>query len=667
MRRLIPVVFAVSVATLAGCSSPARRPVVPQGGVHLITPKSLSPGLIRPAPMAKTAVLPASAMRTPVSSRRQVRSDIQGLSYSQIPGSASYAAAAPDGSLWVLSDQPSGPDKYIWHYANGAWSNISGLATRIAVAPNGTLYAINSGGGAYAFSNGAWSAFGGGCRDLAAAADGSLYVISNGGGADGAIWHYASGNWTQQPGSGNRLAASWDSQTYSNPGGTITPQGFYVINSLGSIYYLGSNGYIQIPGAASAVAPMRGGLFALGYPNDPNGNVLYYYNLANATWGTKGGSGASISTDGFTLYIVSASGAIYYSTIVPKSAAGTLNVADSSYVNDKAQNLGPQTLPREDIARAYADFFQDGSEALFIATQEYNVNDPSTYSNKGHLYFYRQVNGAWMDQTSRLLADNTGCYHPRKAVVADFNGDGKPDVFLACHGIDTAPFAGEKPLLLSSQPDGTYKTTVLPFTGFFHGAAAAVLNKPGYADIVVVDNTVQHTPYFLINNGDGTFHADFSRLPASVQNKQIFSAELIDFDNSGKYDLVLAGNEPNSQGSPDNTLATEFPTTIYKNLGNNTYGDTNKLTVPGDPNFGIVLDFIYRNSNLYVLRSIATPGANYYNGTEVQKVSYPSMASTMLYTHTGPYAPGLNWVRWIYNYNATIVSDDAQTPLSITP
>ena len=297
-----------------------------QSGVHLDTPQSVSPGLIAPAPMAHTAILPAGVMQS--ATVRTTQSDIQNLSYAQIPGGASYAAAAPDGSLWVLSTQPSGADKFIWHYSGGSWTNISGLASRLSVAPNGTLYVINSGGGAFSYSGGTWTAFGGGCRDLTAAADGSLYVISNGGGSDGAIWHYASGTWTQQPGNGNRIAASWDTQSYNIPGGTITPGGFYVINSLGSIYYLGSSGYIQFPGAGSAVAPISGGLFVLGYPIDPNGNALYYYDLNNPGWSAKPGAGVSISTDGRTLYIISSSGAIYYSQIA-LAVTRTLRSGDS--------------------------------------------------------------------------------------------------------------------------------------------------------------------------------------------------------------------------------------------------------------------------------------------------------------------------------------------------
>ncbi len=144
----------------AACSSQGLRTYAPP---HMTTPQSISPALIAPAPMAKTAILPSSVMnvRPPTA--------IQGLNWTQLPGSASALAAAPDGSLWALSIQPSGADKYIWHYSGGTWTNISGLAAYLAVAPNGTLYAVNSGGGTYSYSAGTWTALGGGASGITAA------------------------------------------------------------------------------------------------------------------------------------------------------------------------------------------------------------------------------------------------------------------------------------------------------------------------------------------------------------------------------------------------------------------------------------------------------------------------------------------------------------------
>ena len=290
--------------------------MIPQtGGITLGTPQSVSPALIPPAPMAKTAILPASVMDV------KPQSAIQGLNWTQIPGAATYAAAAPDGSLWVLSTQPSGADKYIWHYVNGSWTNISGLASRLSVAPNGTLYAINSGGGTYSYSGGTWTALGGGCSDITAASDGSIYVLSNGGsGSDKAIWHNVGGTWSQVPGSGTRIAASWDTKSYTFSSGTVAANGLYILNSIGSIYYENADiSFVHLPGNASAVAPTTiGGIFVLGYPTNANGNSIYFYDLDTPGWSTQSGAGVSISSSSAgELYVIGASGGIYSAAITP--------------------------------------------------------------------------------------------------------------------------------------------------------------------------------------------------------------------------------------------------------------------------------------------------------------------------------------------------------------
>ncbi len=284
-------------------------------------PQSISPALVPAAPMAKTAILPASVM---LASGRTTETAIQGAAYTQIPGSASLAAAAPDGSLWVLSTAPTGNDKFIWHFASGTWTNISGLASRLSVAPNGTLFAINSGGGAFSFSGGTWTGYGGGASDITAAADGSIYVLSNGNaaGSDQAIWHNVSGTWSQVPGSGVRIAASWDpnpSDGYLATNGSNSANGIYILNSIGGIYHENTdNTFAQLPGQASAItATTFGGVFVLGYPASASGNSIYYFDLdaAGSTFAAQAGVGTSISTDSSKLYVVNSSGGIFSSPV----------------------------------------------------------------------------------------------------------------------------------------------------------------------------------------------------------------------------------------------------------------------------------------------------------------------------------------------------------------
>ncbi len=316
-RRLF--ITALGAAALAACSgrgsslipgSPSNLPNAP-GGVN--------PGSIEVPAMVRTAIQPASAM---TGRRPQVPTNIP-LSWQVIPGSASRVAASSDGSLWALSDQPAGPDKYIWHYNGGTWTNISGMASEIAVDGAGVLYVINAEGGVYRYDAGTqnWTGFGGGARSIAVSldtTDNPIYVLSNSGpGPDYAIYRYQAHGWIPFLGSGVALAGSID-PTGNYEGGNVNPLGVYLVNSAGDIYYMqNDNVFYKQTGASIQIAPAIAGYFALAYPAAPNNdNQIYYYDYGQSQFTLQQGSAAQISFNKSALYAVSYSGAIYTSPVV---------------------------------------------------------------------------------------------------------------------------------------------------------------------------------------------------------------------------------------------------------------------------------------------------------------------------------------------------------------
>lgn len=276
---------------------------------------SISPGMIKPPPMILTKRLPSSAMRSPANRSR----DAMGMSWAQIAGTATQVAAGPDGRFYVLSDQPAGADKFLWQYVGGTnpWQSLIGEAKQIAISPaTNTLYAVNSAGGIYATCDGTnWTALGGGARSIGVDNNGFVYVISNAPGADATIWEYQNGPWVQLNGMGAAVFGTWDTNAFTLGSGYIS-SGTYILNSAGGIYHENPNGtFASVPGAASQLAPSTdGGLFALGYPYNANGEPIYYYNFSMPGWITEAGNAISIATNGRDLYAVGASGAIYKTT-----------------------------------------------------------------------------------------------------------------------------------------------------------------------------------------------------------------------------------------------------------------------------------------------------------------------------------------------------------------
>lgn len=133
--------------------------------------------------------------------------------------------------------------------------------------------------------------------------------------------------------------------------------------------------------------------------------------------------------------------------------------------------------------------------------------------------------------------------HPRHVFCADFNGDGRQDVFVAAHGWDAPPFPMElNALLVSSNGRWVDQSATLPQTpAFTHTAALADIDGDGDIDIYVGSNSKGPSPYFLINDGHGKFTADTTRLPPdmpAVAEQQLTSA-LVDINNDGFPDLVL--------------------------------------------------------------------------------------------------------------------------------
>ena len=329
----------------------------------------------------------------------------------------------------------------------------------------------------------------------------------------------------------------------------------------------------------------------------------------------------------------------------PSSRAGVQNL----FTGMRIQKAGYQP---------YGDFSGNGRLDLFRAVLTYDVSLPPTSATPSRFEFYSRLPDGTLVPNSTLLSTPDGCIHPRKAIVADFNGDGRPDIFVACHGYDAAPYPGETNKVVLSQPGGTYAISdASSDVGFHHGATAADLNGDGFIDVIVVNNFDPDRAYTLLNDGTGHFVRETpSRLPTSIQTGNYYSVELVDVDEDGKLDLVMGGHEFESAA-----------TVVFVNPGNSNFSGVTPITIPAVANQGVVLDFTVTGDasarTIWVLRT-SGGGTTTYNSKVLQRVAFPSLTSSIPVNQEPA-----QWIPWVIpatvNGAAVITSDNAADGVSV--
>ena len=377
-----------------------------------------------------------------------------------------------------------------------------------------------------------------------------------------------------------------------------------------------------------------------------------------------------------SLELVGGTGGAYYFALEAAKEQLTYPLFRTSYENKNHHNVPTQSIPihwtkggiyfANDVAYGFADFFQDGTLSFFKAQVTYSPTESISEMTPSLLSFWRKnSDGEWIENNLGLLSesDSVGCFLPRKAVIADFNNDKKPDIWLACSGYDAPPFTRENQSLLLSQSSGVYKTLEIPNSKYYaHGAAAADINDDGWIDILNVGGSA----FFYINNGDGTFSEDRTRiLNASQKDDDYITGELVDVNNDGFVDIVLGGGGFNEAVSP---------VKIIYNDGNGIFAEEVTLPISED-DYNLTLDLFVEQGSVYLLQTRTSPFK--YKGSSVKKVNLKTMDyevifksvdksgyNTIVESQHNPYINGIppsdvslpSWIDWIVPYRNRIVS-----------
>jgi hypothetical protein len=238
---------------------------------------------------------------------------------------------------------------------------------------------------------------------------------------------------------------------------------------------------------------------------------------------------------------------------------------------------------------------------------------PPTYAGAGNV-FVADFNGdgkpdILTSDGTMNLGNGDGTFKPGTSVsvsssqvlaVADFNGDGKPDVLE--QGTGTL-------LVMLGNGDGTFQPPISTASGAsFFAVATTDLNGDGKADVVGVFGS---SLFVYISKGDGTFASGVSyNLGAASAGVPLLS--LGDFNGDGKTDVlvsttgttVVAGQEIVLVGNGDGT----FQTTLRTSTGVYLWGSS---AVTGDFNGDGKLDLVVTGVSGFCNGACIGPGAVY--------------------------------------------------------
>ena len=272
-----------------------------------------------------------------------------------------------------------------------------------------------------------------------------------------------------------------------------------------------------------------------------------------ADWPLDDGSGVAprdLGPNNLPLHLVKGTA---YGTYLFPNWARTEFVDGGPYFQVERLALPPVSIRQPAVYTIPIDFDSDGNVDL-LACQT-GVSPPlpcAAFRNDGK--------GNFNDVTSQVLGPNPPKFETaRDYCVADFNGDGRADVFIAntgeAAGIALLGNTGGQSALLMQTPDGKLEDVTaaagLPQERIFtHNVACGDIDGNGTIDFYLANQnsptgTYKAGPQIWLNDGQGHFSlGDPSRLPAILYagNGNYPTGKFIDVNKDGHLDLYVGSN-----------------------------------------------------------------------------------------------------------------------------
>jgi hypothetical protein len=200
-----------------------------------------------------------------------------------------------------------------------------------------------------------------------------------------------------------------------------------------------------------------------------------------------------------------------------------------------------------------------------------------------NILYHNRGDGTFEDVSRKSHVDQADGHYSLSVSTLDYDDDGWPDIFVACDSTAS--------ILYHNNRDGTFTDVAITAGAAFNedgraqagmGSTIADYNGDGKLDIFKT-NFSDDTATLYRNNGNGTF--DDVTYPAGLgfNTKYLgWGTMFFDFDNDGWPDILLVNGHVYPEVDSQN-LGSSFqePRVLYHNNGNSTFTDISADAGPG--------------------------------------------------------------------------------------